>query len=201
MRDNIVALDTNLPIWPHVFTIAPLVVIGTKEHGGYDMAPKHMAMPLGRGNFFGFVCTPKHSTWSNVIRTNYFTVSFPRPDQVVLASLSASPRCDEDLLDKPIIEFLPTFKAPHLDALLLENSYLQLECELVKVIEGFDEFGIIAGKITGAYVADDSKVYSELDLDQLILNSPLLAYVAYGRFAQVSKTHAFPFPNGFEKGK
>ena len=65
-KDNIISLDVNLPIWERVFTVAPLVVIGTKENGGYDLAPKHMATPMGFGNYFGFVCTPKHGTYHNV---------------------------------------------------------------------------------------------------------------------------------------
>ena len=57
--NNLVALDTALPIWNQFYTVAPLAVIGTKEGEGYDLAPKHMITPLGRDNYFGFVCTPK----------------------------------------------------------------------------------------------------------------------------------------------
>ena len=53
--------------------------------GGNDLAPKHAAFPLGWGSFFGFVCTPRHSTYHNVRREGIFTVSYPRPTRVVLA--------------------------------------------------------------------------------------------------------------------
>ncbi|MGQ9871755.1 flavin reductase [Leptodesmis sp.] len=94
--------------------MAPLVVIGTREpDGGYDLAPKHMAMPIGWENYFGFVCTPRHHTYQNVLREQAFTVSFPRPEQVVLASLSAAPRCEEDA--KPALAALPILPASVVD--------------------------------------------------------------------------------------
>jgi len=196
----LVHLNIDEPIWPHFYTVAPLVVIGTKEGEGYDMAPKHMVTPLGRENYFGFMCTPDHSTWHNVVDQGYFTVSFPRPDQVVLASLAASPRCGRQLDDKPILRGLPTFRSRIIDALFLKHSYLYLECRLVKIVEGFGRFGLIAGKIIGAHVDENSKIWSEGDNDSMIHDNPLLAYVAYGRFATIKETHEFPFPKGFEKG-
>ena len=93
-QDKYVLLDDIISIWDQIFTIAPLVLIGTKEKQGYDLAPKHMAMPLGFGNYFGFVCTPRHNTFSNVLATGGFTVSFPIPDQIITSSLSASPRME-----------------------------------------------------------------------------------------------------------
>lgn len=195
-----IGLETRRPIWPHVYTVAPLVVIGTKEGNTYDMAPKHMAMPLGRENFFGFICTPQHSTWHNVLKEGCFSVSYPKPDQVTITSLAASPRCGEDNAEKPVISGLPTVAAPHIDTLFLRDAYLCLECRLLDVMEGFGEFGLIAGEITGAYVDEDYKIYSELSDDELIRKSPLLAYIAYGRFATIEDTMAFPFPRGFETG-
>ena len=64
-RNNFKTLDVSKPIWEKIFIVAPLVVIGTKEGDGYDLAPKHMATPIGFENYFGFVCTPEHSTYVN----------------------------------------------------------------------------------------------------------------------------------------
>ena len=86
---KLVSLDVELPIWGQFYTVAPLAVIGTKEEGGYDLAPKHMVTPLGRENYFGFVCTPNHGTYHNVKKENVFTVSFPRPDQVVFGEFGS----------------------------------------------------------------------------------------------------------------
>ena len=54
-----VQLSLDSPFWERVFTVSPLVLVGTKETDGtYDLAPKNLAMPLGWGNRFCFVCTP-----------------------------------------------------------------------------------------------------------------------------------------------
>ncbi len=83
---ELVSLGTHHPIWDRFFWVAPLVVIGTREVSGeFDLAPKHMVCPLGWQNYFSFVCTPKHATYRNAQREKAFTVSYPRPDQVVIA--------------------------------------------------------------------------------------------------------------------
>ena len=59
-----VPLPVDSPIWKSFFTVAPLVLVGTIESDGttHDLAPKHMAMPLGWSNFFCFACSPRHAT-------------------------------------------------------------------------------------------------------------------------------------------
>lgn len=195
---NVVSLDTSQYLWSHFYTVAPLVVIGTKEGDVYDMAPKHMATALGHDNYFGFVCTPRHSTYHNVKKEGSFTVSFPKPDQVVLTSLAASPRCGDEGNDKPIIPQLPMIKAPNIDAMFLKEGYLYFECAHDRTIDGFGDFSLICGKITGAYVDKDYKRISEQDEQTLVANSPLLAYLAYGRFAEIKDSKAFPFPKNFK---
>jgi hypothetical protein len=69
MHGQVVSLDVTAPIWERCFTVAPLVLVGTREKdGSYDLAPKHMATPMGWQNYFGFVCTPRHRTYHNVRR-------------------------------------------------------------------------------------------------------------------------------------
>ena len=47
---DFVSLGVEHPIWNRFFHVAPLIVVGTREtHGGYDLAPKHMAAPMGWG--------------------------------------------------------------------------------------------------------------------------------------------------------
>ena len=196
---TLVTLDVDTPIWDHIFTIAPLVIVGTKEGNEYDLAPKHMATPIGFDNFFGFVCTPNHSTYTNIKKYKEFVVSFPMPDQVVLSSLSASPRCDSISKSKQIIESLPTMKAPNMEALFISNSYLYLECELFKIIDGFNLNSIITGKITAAFVDRNYLKQSEVDEQDQIHDFPLLAYIALGRFATVKETYNFPFPKNFKR--
>ena len=197
-KEKHVELDTSQPIWRHFFTVAPLVLIGTKEGGHYNLAPKHMATPLGQENYFGFVCTPDHRTYHNVKKTKAFTVSFPRPDQVVLTSLAATPRDDSCTLPKPVVEKLPTSKASKIDALFLEDAYLLLECELDRIVDGFGRYSLIAGRIVRAVVDESAKRHSDKDEQELIYNNPLLAFLPYGRFAEIRETIAFPYPKEFK---
>ena len=196
---NYVSLNTEIPIWDRIFTVAPLIVVGTKEQEGYDLAPKHMATPLGFGNYFGFVCTPRHGTYQNVKKTGEFTVSFPKPDQVTATALSASPRTEALPKSQQIVESLPLIKAASMDAPLIKDAYLYLECELFKIIDGFGENSIITGKIKEAYVHNDYLRVSEKDEQEQLNNNPLLAYISYGRFAKIEETYNFPFPKDFKR--
>ncbi len=200
MKDSskLITLDTEQPIWNRFFTVAPLIAVGTREGEGYDMAPKHMATPMGQDNYFGFVCTPRHSTYHNIAREGFFTVSFPKPNQVVLASLAASPRIGESGNEKPILEGLPLQPAPQLDAPFLKDGYLYFECEHFKTIDGFGDNSLITGRIIGAYVDEGYLRTSDQDEQELLYRSPLLAYLAHGRFAAIRESLAFPFPKDFK---
>ena len=198
-RDKYVKLDNLTSIWDQIFTVAPMVVIGTKEKEGYDLAPKHMAMPLGFGNYFGFVCTPRHNTFTNVSATGEFTVSFPLPDQIITTSLSASPRKDGISKSDGIVKALPILNAPSMDAPVIADAYFYLECVLYKIIEGFDDYSIITGTIRAAYAQKNYMKASEMDEQEQILKNPLLVYIAPGRFAKITETFDFPFPKNFKR--
>lgn len=195
---ELLELDVETPIWSRVFTVSPLVVVGTREpDGNYDLAPKHLAMPLGWNNYYGFVCTPRHATYRNALREGAFTVSYPRPTQVVTASLTASSRERADG-GKPIVEDLEAFHASEVDGLHLEDAYLCLECELHRMIGGFGgDAELVTGRILAARAHRDAIRVTEIDDQELLDASPLLAYLNPGRFAAVSASHPFPFPVGF----
>jgi hypothetical protein len=124
-REELVKLRGDLPIWERVFTVSPLVLVGTREESGdYDLAPKHMVLPLGWGNYFGFACTPTHGTYANVQREGVFTVSYPRPTQVVVTSLAAAPREPDG--KKPAVDVLSTFPASEVDGVFVRDGYLFL---------------------------------------------------------------------------
>src|SRR5271165_6800558 len=195
-RVPLVSLDPNRPIWERFFMVAPLVIIGSREESGvFDLAPKHMATPLGWQNYFGFVCTPRHRTYQNITREGVFTVSFPRPTQVVLTSLSAAPRDDDDV--KPSLDLLPTRPAGTIDGVFVEDGYLFLECSLDRIIDGFGDTRLISGRVVAAQVAEDSLRLSDGDDAEVLRDAPLLAYLAPGRYAEIRYGHAFPFPVGF----
>ncbi len=194
----LVSLDTKWPIWERFFTIAPLVIIGSRdETGAFDLAPKHMVTPLGWQNFFGFVCTPRHRTYQNIGREGAFTVTFPRPTQVVLTSLAAGPRDDDDV--KPALGLLPTRPAATIDGVFLEDGYLFLECRLDRIVDGFGENSLIAGRVVAAQVAEDALRLSDGDDAEVLRAAPLLAYLAPGKYAEIGTGHAFPYPVGFAR--
>lgn len=193
-----VELPLDRPIWSSVFTVAPLTIVGTvEEDGSVDLAPKHMAMPLGWDNFFCFACSPSHATQRNAQRTGQFTVSFPRPGDVVETSMAAVGRDGEGT--KPGLQAIPTFSASKVEAPLVTDAYLWLECELDRVVDGYGENSLIIGRIVAASVADDFLRSSEGDDADLIAQAPLLAYVSPGRFARISQTYSFPFPSDFQR--
>ena len=195
---GLVSLGADFSVWERFFQIAPLIVVGTREPGGtYDLAPKHLAMPMGWGNYFGFVCTPAHATYVNARREGAYTVSFPRPSQVVLASLAAAPRCEGDT--KPSLDLLETFPAARVDGVLLEDAYLHLECETYKIFDDFARNSLITGRVVEAHVSEAAIRRTDKDDEDLLFEAPLLAYVAPGRYAEVSHTFAFPFHSGMER--
>ena len=181
----VVELDVGQPIWDRFFWVAPLVIIGTREpDGGHDLAPKHMVTPLGWKNYFGFVCTPRHRTFGNVQRVGAFTVTYPRPDQLVVTSLAASPRQDGQ---KPVLEYFTTFPGQTVHAPLIEEAYLYFECRHFKSVDGFGPNCLITGEIVAAYAEPEFLRSSEIDDQELVHDSPLFAYLSPGRFAAIDK--------------
>lgn len=193
-----VDLDTSHPIWDRFFWVAPLVLIGTREESGKaDLAPKHMAVPLGWDNYFGFVCTPSHATYRNARREKAFTVSYPRPDQIVVASLAASPRCEDG--DKAIVGELPTRPAQRIPGVVLEAATVTLECELVDIFDGFGDNSLIVGRVLAARAHRDALLREYRDPQSVLAASPLLVYLNPGRFSVIHESNSFPFPDGFKR--
>ncbi len=198
-NDDYIALDTGSPIWEHFFTLAPIVLIGTLEPDGQpDIAPKHLALPMSWDNYFGFVCTPRHATYTNARRNRSFTVTYPRPEQLLYTSLAASPRCGSDY-SKPVLEAFETRPAKTAAGAFVAGAYLNLECELFKIIDGFGENSLITGRIVAAEVHRDAMRVSDGDDEELLRRAPLFACVYPGRFASVAETHLFPLPAGMQR--
>ncbi|MDZ7805954.1 MAG: flavin reductase [Gracilimonas sp.] len=197
-EQNITRLNLEFPVWDQIFTVHPLVIVGTIEpDSSPDFAPKHMAFPLGWNNYFGFVCTPNHSTYQNIKRTGEFTVTYPKPDQLVLTSLTASPRCDNDT--KPELKSMDTFPASEVDSHFIKNGYIFLECKLERFVDGFGENSLILGEVIAAHAYNDFiRKPSQPDGEKLRKN-PQLVYVSPGRYTTVEDTRAFPFPKDFKK--
>jgi flavin reductase (DIM6/NTAB) family NADH-FMN oxidoreductase RutF len=196
--DRLIPLATDRPIWDRFFSVSPLVIVGSKEGPGrFDLAPKHLAMPLGWDNYYCFVCTPRHTTYHNIRRHGAFTVSYPRPTEVLLASLAAAPRGEDH--SKPSLPVLPTFPARWVDGVLVQGCYLFLECTLHSIFDGFGTNSLIIGRVVAAAAREDALRDRERDEGEQIFQLPLLAYLSPGRLAEIRQTTAFPFPQGFSR--
>jgi flavin reductase (DIM6/NTAB) family NADH-FMN oxidoreductase RutF len=194
----LIPLAVDQPIWDRFFSVAPLVVIGSRHPDGtFDLAPKHMATPLGWQNYYGFVCSPQHATYQNIQRERQFTVSFPRPAQVATSSLAASPRCEDGA--KPALALLATRPAMAVAGVVVQDCALALECTLQSVTDGFGANSLIVGQIVAAAVDEDYLRISERDEGEQVFASPLLVYINPGRYAEIRRSARFPFPKGFSR--
>ena len=159
----------------------------------------HMVTPIGFSNYLGFVCTPRHRTYHNIKKEKKFTVSFVKPSQILLTSLAAIPRCEENQYSKEkIVRDIPTIPTPKNDNIFIADSYVLLACTLYKIMDGFDDYSIITGQIDTAFVHKDFKIFDEESQQKNIYENPLLAYIAQGRFASIKETFSFPYPKGFK---
>lgn len=196
---ELISLDVSSPVWDRFFTVAPLVVVGTRDaQGRVDFAPKHMAMPLSWENYFGFVCSPRHQTLVNLAQSGQFTISYPRPEQVLELSLAASPRCGDEG-DKPSLEALATMKAEVIEGEFLQGADICLECRLHTTVPDLGPNTLVIGRVVAAHVHPDALRTQDRDDHDLIHRHHLLAYLAPGRFARVDESQAFPFPRGFSR--
>ena len=190
-----VPIDVSvMPVWERFFTVLPLVLVATREGEAYDIAPKHMAMPLGWQNHYCFVCTPRHATYQNVRATGVFTVSFPRPEQVAQIAMAAAPRAGDA---KAGLAALTTIPARVVDGVLVDGCLVHLECRLDRIVDGFGDASIITGAVVAASVDPAALRALERDDADLIHEAPLLAYLQPGRMASIDRSTSFPFPAGF----
>lgn len=194
---DLVTLPSEQPFFETFYAAAPLVVVGTREpDGSGDLAPKHMAIPLGWQDWFGFVCTPEHATYNNAERTGEFTVSYPRPENVVEASLTAGPRDASG--DKPSLKEIETVEASQVGAPAIADAYAVLECELDRIV-AFGDQELVAGEIQAKHVHTDAYRSDDVEPEQLLAQAPVFAYLYPDRFAEIADSQAFPFPKGFQR--
>jgi flavin reductase (DIM6/NTAB) family NADH-FMN oxidoreductase RutF len=195
--EELVDLSTEAPIWDRVFLVAPLVLVATKEGEGYDVAPKHLALPLGWDNYFGFVCSPSHATYRNLEAHPQFTVSFPGADLILETSMAAGARRPDS--SKPTLAAVPTLPARAVDGVLVAGCSLYLECELDRVVDGFDENSLVVGRVIAASAPRGALRGHDVDDADLLHELRPLVYLAPGRFGVVDRTHEFPRPVGFSR--
>lgn len=198
MAADLINISVDGDFWERFFLPFPLVVIGSKEGDKFDMAPKHMAIPLSWENHFGFVCTKRHATYHNIKKHGFFTVSYPKVEQLAITSLSASQRVGSKN-KKMILDHFNYTPAKKIEGVFLEHSFLMLECELLKIYDDFGINSLITGKIIYARVDEDYLRNIDRNEQVQIYTHPVLSYIHPGRYAAIKDTAVFPFPKDFKK--
>jgi flavin reductase (DIM6/NTAB) family NADH-FMN oxidoreductase RutF len=193
---DLVPIELDDKLWERVFVVSPLVLVGTREpEGSFDLAPKHRIVMLP--GHFGFVCRPTHATWRNAVRERTFTVSWPSPRQIVMASAAASPRCDDG--EKKALRALPTVDATTVEGALLDGGRLHLECRLERVVDDLGEDSLLLGRIVAAHADRRALRRGDVPDSTLVHDQPLLAYLHPSQFALIEHSTGFPFPKDFHR--
>jgi flavin reductase (DIM6/NTAB) family NADH-FMN oxidoreductase RutF len=94
---------------------------------------------------------------------------------------------------------LPTLVASKVDGVLVKDCYLYLECSLHSMVDDFDGYSLIVGKVVAAAADDDALRKQEIDESDQIFKFPLMAYLHPGRIAEIRQSTAFPLPEGFSR--
>ncbi|MCP5040860.1 MAG: flavin reductase [bacterium] len=195
---DLVGLAIDNTLWDHVFQVAPLVMVGTREpDGSFDFAPKHRVVQL-TPQHFGFVCRDTHATYRNTLRERAFTVSWTTPHHVVMTSAAATPRCEDG--EKKAMRALPTIPAKQVEGVLLEGCPLYIECRLDRVIVDLGSDHFVVGRIVAAWAERDALRNPEVTDSELVHEHPILAYIHPSQFATIEKSSAYPFSKGFTRG-
>ena len=189
-----VSIPVDEPVWNDVFTVAPLVLVGTREGGGGLRSRAEAHGHAARlGQLLLLRLHPRHATQDTLERTGEFTVSYPRPSQIIQTGLAAGARAEDG--SKPGLHALSTFAASAVDGVLVEGAYLWLECALDRVLDGFGDNSLIIGRVVAASV--DEAALREPDAsenDDPVAEAPLLAYLSPGRFAAITASAVVPVP-------
>ena len=69
------------------------------------------------------------------------------------------PLADKDF-PKEITDQIPTVTGKDGEIIFLKDSYVMLDCSLHKIIDGFDDYSLITGKIERAMVHKNYKIIS-----------------------------------------
>ena len=188
-------LDAGVRLFDAVFTVAALVLVGTTDADGTpNLAPKHMAMPIGWSDRYCFACTPRHGTHVNAERSGAFTVSYPTPDQAVLVGQAAAERSPDGARRE--LAALETIPASEVDGVLVGGAHAALECRLERIVDGMDDASLLIGRIVAAYAARGAARKRSRRRGRRPRASP--ARLRHpGRLSRIDRTTAFPYPARF----
>lgn len=156
----------------------PVLIIGT-----YDADGNPDAMNAAWGGQYGpnqiMLCLSEHKTTENIRQKGAFTVSFATAQQVVASDYVGIVSAN-DALDKMEKSGFTTARSEFVDAPIINELPLTLECRLVK----FNEDGKVIGEIVN--VSADERILAEENkidaakLDAIIFDPANAAYLRLG---------------------
>ena len=179
-------------LWSRVFSVAPLVLVGTKERDGTtSLRSTWRCRSAGRASTASSAA-PTRDLQERGAHPE-FTVSFPRPEQIVESSFAAGGRFAGG--EKPALAAVPAAPARVVDVPVVEGCSLYIECELERIVDGFGaeqpDRRPRRGRRRGAETRCAAPRCDDADL---VYRLGLLAYLAPGRFAVVRDSTVVPVP-------
>lgn len=175
-RRNVMRVDFGAKTWLYPM---PVLIVGS-----YDADGRPNAMNAAWGGIYDnnqvMVCLAhEHRTTENIKKSGAFTLSFATASTVV--------PCDyvgivsqNDCPDKMSIAGFHTVKSSHVNAPIIEELPMTVECKLIK----FNEDGILVGEIVNISadesILDGNGRIDAKKLDPIIYDSVSHAYWSFG---------------------
>lgn len=156
----------------------PVLIIGT-----YDAEGKADAMNAAWGGQYEgnqiMLCLGKHKTTKNIRLKGAFTVSFATASQVVASDYVGIVSAN-DVPDKMEKAGFTTVKSEFVDAPLINELPMALECKLVKFNEDGNVIGEIVNVSADESILDENGKIDAAKLDAIIFDPVNAAYLRLG---------------------
>ena len=157
----------------------PVLIIGTYDENGEPDAMNAAWGGIYDTNQVMICLADDHKTTKNIKKTGAFTVSFATAKTVAPSDYVGIVSAN-DVPDKLERAGFHTVKSEHVNAPIIEELPMTVECELLK----FNEDGICVGRIVNISadesILDEKGVVDAKKLDPIIYDSVTHAYWSFG---------------------
>ncbi len=172
-----------------VITPEGVFIIGTYDENG---VPNAMNAAWGQQSDYGEITLflAKHKTTENIKKTKAFTVAMATKDTVVISDYFGVETGNKvNKIDKAGVH---VHKSEHVNAPIIEEYPLTLECELVS---WDDSTGILVGRIVSSQVDDRIITDGKVDLDKM---QPIMFDMSTGTYRVIGPVVGQAFHDGLQ---